>query len=199
MAIDKSQVGNVKVVNNRYKVDGVFHRLEKNSPIFDEDGNLCGTTNPRDMTYIHTYGGDAPFFEGLGKGKIIAAKCTNDKCPGNGSVHMPFRIHCPDCLEKMEHVDITNVARETSTVHSFMITERTGAFNTLKKPIQFVNVEFNGVCTILMSYLPVGKPEMGIKLVPIFKTKNPDYLITDLAFVPVGTDEKDLPEGFTFG
>lgn len=199
MAQDKSEYGEVKVVNNRYKPSGPFHRMEKNRPIRDEQGDLCGVTNPRDMTYIHSYGAEAPFFESLGKGKLVATKCVNDKCEAKDSVFMPFRIHCPDCLEKCEKVDITNIARETATVHSFMVTERTGAFNTLKKPIKFVNVEFDGVCTILMGYLPVGEPEIGMKLVPIFKTKNPDYLITDIAFVPAGTEESKLPEGFTFG
>jgi uncharacterized OB-fold protein len=85
------------------------------------------------------------------------------------------------------------------STHSFIITERTGAFNTLDIPINFVNVEFEGVSTILMSYLLAGKPEMGMRIVPVFRTKNPAYDITDLAFVPEGTPESELPEGFTFG
>jgi hypothetical protein len=39
---------------------------------------------------------------------------------------------------------------------------------------------------------------MGMKVRPVFRTKNPTYTITDLAFVSVETAEKDLPEGFTF-
>jgi hypothetical protein len=96
-------------------------------------------------------------------------------------------------------IDVTDVARKSAKVYSFMSTERTGAFNTLEKPIQFVNVSFDGICTILMSYLPVGKPEMGLKTTPIFRTKKPTYTITDLAFVPAGTSADKLPDGFTFG
>ena len=58
--------------------------------------------------------------------------------------------------------------------------------------------EFDGVDTILMSYLSVGEPEIGMKLVPIFQTKNTTSTILDLSWVPVGTKAKELPEGFTF-
>ncbi len=80
-----------------------------------------------------------------------------------------------------------------------MITERTGAFNTLPKPIRFVNVEFEGVPTILMGYLSIGEPKIGMKVIPIFNTTNPTYTILDLSWVPEETNETELPEGFTFG
>ena len=190
--------GTVKVVNGRYKPSGIFHYISPNKPITNEDGTLMGVTNPRDMTYIHTYGGEAVFFEGLGKGKLYASRCDNPDCESTGSVHMPFRIHCPDCLRKATVVDITEKAKTNATVHSFMITERTGAFNTLPKPIKFVNIEFDGVCTILMGVLAVGQPKIGMKVIPIIKTKDPDYIITDILWVPEGTPESELPEGYTF-
>jgi hypothetical protein len=199
MTADKLKVGVVKVVGPAYKFDGPFHRPEKNQPIRDENGVLCGVTNPRDITHVHSYGGEAPFFEGIAKGRLIATKCVNKKCESNGSIFMPFRIACPECLEKMEQIDITARARESAKIYSFMVCERSGAFNTLEKPIKFVNVEFDGVCTILMSYLLKGDPEIGKRVVPIFRTKSPNYVIMDLAFVPAGTNAKDLPEGFTFG
>ncbi len=198
MAVDKQEYGNVTSEGLRYKPRGPFHRLEKNRPIFNKEGKLVGITNPRDMTYIHTYGGEALYFESLGEGKLYGTRCDNPDCEAKGSVFMPFRIACPDCLEKMTPVDMTEVARTTATVHSFIITERTGAFNTLDIPIRFINVEFEGVCTILMSYMPVGQPEMGMKVVPIFKTADPDFLVTDLAFVPEGTPQDKLPKGFSF-
>ena len=79
-----------------------------------------------------------------------------------------------------------------------MVCERSGAFNLLDKPIRFINIEFEGVDTILMSYLSLGDPEIGMKVVPIFKTKNPTYTILDLSWVPEGTSEEELPEGFSF-
>ena len=195
----ENEKGFVKIINGKYKPKGKFHIIEANQPIFNKDTNkLAGVTNPRDMTYIHSYGGEAIFFESLGKGKLMATRCDNNKCETKGSIYEPFRIYCPDCLGKNTVIDLTEVARKTATIHSFIITERSGAFNALKKPIKFINVEFDGVVTILMSYLSIGEPKIGLRVIPIFKTKNPTYTIIDLSFVPEGTPESELPEGFTF-
>ncbi len=192
--------GYVDIINGRYKPRGKFHIIEANQPIFNKDtGKLAGVTNPRDMTYIHSYGGEAPFFEGIGKGKLLATRCDNDKCDTKGSIHIPFRIYCPDCLRKATVVDITEKAKKTAKIHSFIITHRSGAFNTLPKPIKFINVEFDEeVVTILMSVLAVGDPEIGKRVVPIFNTKRPKYTITDLRFVVENTPESELPENFTY-
>jgi hypothetical protein len=179
-------------------VDGAFHVIYPNTPIYNENKALCGVTNPRDMTYIHSYGAEAPFFEGLSKGILRGTRCDNRKCEFKGSVYLPFRIFCPDCLRRMTVVDLTPIAKKSAVVHSFMITERTGAFNTLGKPIKFINVEFEGVCTILMGYLSVGEPEIGVRVVPIFRTKNPTFTITDLSWVVEGTPKSKLPKGFSF-
>jgi hypothetical protein len=150
------------------------------------------------MTYIHSYGGEAIFFESLGKGKLMASRCDNPDCESKGSIFMPFRIHCPDCLMKNTVMDITDRAKEKAIVHSFMITERTGAFNTLPTPIKFVNVEFEGVCTILMGGLIRGERKIGMRVVPIFKTKDPDYIITDMLWFPADWPAKVLPEGYSY-
>lgn len=196
----EDEKGFVDIVNGRYKVRGKFHIIEKNQPIFNKDtGKLAGVTNPRDMTYIHSYGGEGIFFESLGKGKLMATRCDNDRCETKGSIYEPFRIFCPDCLRKNTVIDITEKAQKTAKIHSFIVTHRSGAFNTLPKPIKFINVEFDEeVVTILMSVLVVGEPEIGKKVVPIFRTKNPTYTIMDLMFVIEGTTVSELPEGFTF-
>ena len=193
--------GTVRVQGDRYKIHGDFHHITPGTPIRNEKEGwrLTGVTTPRDMTYIHTYGGEAVFFEHLGKGLIYGSRCNNPACEGTGSVYLPFRIHCPDCLEKNTVVDLTDVCKRSATIHTFMVCERSGAFNTLPTPIKFINVEFEGVATILMSYLSVGEPEIGMKVTPVFRTVNPTYTITDLAWVPEGTGEHLLPEGFTFG
>ncbi|MCK5038560.1 MAG: hypothetical protein KAS16_05625 [Thermoplasmata archaeon] len=188
----------VTVVNGRYKFENKFHHPEKNQPIWDDKGVLKGITNPRNMTYVHAYGGEAIFFESMSKGKLIATRCDNPDCVTKGSIYMPFRIHCPDCLARTSTVDITDRAKANAIVHSFMITERTGAFNTLPTPIKFVNIEFDGVCTILMGALVRGEPSIGMKVVPIFKTQDPEYIITDMLWVAEGTSANDLPEGYTF-
>ena len=144
------------------------------------------------------YGGEATFFDSLKDGKLLGTRCDNPDCEHTGMVHVPFKIHCPDCLMKNTIVDITEIAKKTAAVHTYMVTERTGAFNTLEKPIRFINIEFEGVSTILMGYLPVGEPRIGMRVLPIFQTKNPTFTILDLAWVPVDTDESKLPEGFSF-
>ena len=193
------EYAHVSVEGNAYRFKGNFHVIEPNQAIRNKEGRLCGVTNPRDMTYVHSYGAEWVFFDGIGKGKLHATRCDNPKCETKGSTYLPFRIFCPECLDRNTVLDVTDKARKGARIYSFMVTERTGAFNTLTKPIQFVNVEFDGICTILMSYMPVGKPEMGMKVVPIFRTKKPTHTITDLAFVPEGTPADKLPEGFTFG
>ena len=199
MMKDEKDRGHVRVEKGRYKIDGKFHIIERNSPIFDEEGRLAGVTNPRDMTYIHSYGGESVFFQSLSKGKLIASRCDNPDCEAYKTIFMPFRIHCPDCLMKTTHVDITDKAKSNARVHTFMITERTGAFNTLPKPVRFVNVEFDGVATILMGSLAVGEPKIGMRVKPIFRNSDPTYTILDMMWVPDGTDESELPRGYTFG
>ena len=195
----EEDIGRVVIKDGKYKISGKFSIPEANQPIFNEDtGKLAGITNPRDMTYIHTYGGEAIFFDSLNKGKLMASRCDNEKCENTGTIFEPFRTYCPDCLRKMTPIDITEKARKTAKIHSYIITARAGAFNSLKLPIKFINIEFEGVSTILMGYLSVGEPEMGMRVVPIFNTKHPTYTIVDLSWVPEGTKESELPEGFTF-
>lgn len=195
-----SMFGQVYVKNNKYKPKGTFHHLTPNTPIRDADNGwkLLGVTNPRDMTYMHSYGGEAVFFESLSQGKLMATRCDSDGCNQKGTIYMPFRIHCPDCLGKNTVIDLTETAKKTAKIHTFMVCERSGAFNLLEKPIKFINIEFDGVATILMSYLSIGDPEFGLKVVPIFKTRGPTFTILDLSWVVEGTKEEDLPEGFSF-
>jgi len=195
-----SSFGSVYVKNNKYRLKGDFHRISQNMPIrdADKDWKLVGITNPRDMTYIHSYGGEAIFFESLSKGKLLATQCVNPKCESKGTIYQPFRIFCMDCLRRNKIIDMTKLARETARIHTFMVCERSGAFNLLDKPIKFINVEFKGVSTILMSYLSVGEPEIGMRVVPIFKKIDPTYTIVDLSWVPKDTKESQLPYGFSF-
>ncbi len=59
-----SKKAKLKVVNRAYKIEaGDFHSIEANIPIRNEDGKLCGVTNPRRLVHLHSYGKEAPFFE----------------------------------------------------------------------------------------------------------------------------------------
>ena len=195
-----SMFGQVFVKNNQYKLKGNFHHLTPNMPIRDADDGwkLLGITNPRDMTYMHSYGGEAIFFESLSRGKLMATRCDAKDCAAKGTIYQPFRIHCPDCLGKNTVIDMTDTAKKSAKIHTFMVCERSGAFNMLNKPIKFINIEFDGVATILMSYLSLGEPTFGMRVLPIFKTSGPTFTILDLSWVPQGTKEKQLPEGFSF-
>ena len=195
-----SMFGQVYVKNNQYKLKGTFHHLTPNTPIrnADDGWKLMGVTNPRDMTYIHSYGGEAIFFESLSQGKLMATRCDAKDCDSKGTIYMPFRIHCPDCLAKNSVIDLTDIAKKSARVHTFMVCARSGAFNLLDKLIKFINIEFDGVATILMSYLSLGDPKFGMEVVPIFKTSGPTFTILDLSWVPKGTKQKELPEGFSF-
>lgn len=195
-----STFGQVIVKDNKYRPKGTFHHLTPNTPIRDADDGwkLLGVTNPRDMTYMHSYGGEAIFFESLSKGQLLATRCDTENCDSKDTIYMPFRIHCPDCLGKNSIIDLTNTAKKTAKIHTYMVCERSGAFNILEKPIKFINIEFDGVATILMSYLSIGEPKFGLRVVPIFKKTDPTYTILDLSWVVEGTSSQDLPQGFGF-
>jgi len=195
-----SILGTAKVKNGKYKLNGNFHSVSPNLPVRNEDEGrrLMGITNPRALTHIHAYGAESVFFENLSRRKILGTRCDNPDCEFSGSIYLPFRIFCPDCLNRNTVVDLTDVCRNTATIHTFMICERSGAFNTLEKPIKFINVEFEGVATILMSYLSGGEPASGKRVGPIFRTMEPTYTIIDLSWVPAGTPEELLPEGFAY-
>ena len=84
---------------------------------------------PRAPMHVHTYGGETPFFRGLTEGRLMATKCLNDKCDPSGKegyYHLPPRIHCPDCLEKMEWEDITELARQKAKIHTHITIEHPG-------------------------------------------------------------------------
>ena len=109
-----SMFGQVSVKNNQYKLKGAFHHMTPNTPIRDADNGwkLLGITNPRDMTYIHSYGGEAIFFESLSQGKLLATRCDSKDCETAGTIYIPFRIHCPECLGKNTVIDLTDAEKK---------------------------------------------------------------------------------------
>jgi len=183
-----------------YKFRGEFHTGEPSRPIKDEHGTMVGVTKPRRLVHVHSLGGEAPFFQGISEnGRLLATVCRTPGCPGSGSIYLPFRIHCPDCLARMQVLDVTDKAIATAKVYTFIVTSRTGAFNTLETPIRFVDIQFPFACTFLKGYMVgAGAPAIGLRVVPVFRTEAPTYTIKDLAWVVEGTTAKDLPKGFAF-
>ncbi len=190
-----SNQAKVWIEKKAYKIKGEFSSLEANTPIRREDGKLCGVTNPRRLVHMHSYGGEAPFFEGLAKGKLLGTQCGNSKCESQGSIYIPFRICCPDCLAKMKIVDLTAAAKKNAKIYTYVVTSRTGAFNTLEVPIKFIDVQIGEAVTLLKSYLLLSEPEIGKRVIPVFRAK-PTFTITDLAWVAAGA--KKPPKGFRF-
>ncbi|MCU0662336.1 MAG: hypothetical protein MUC50_08425 [Myxococcota bacterium] len=142
---------------------------------------------PRAPIHIHTYGGETPFFKGLTEGRLMATKCANGKCDPSGKegyFHLPPRVYCPDCSEKMEWHDVTDLARRTAKVHTHITVERPGAFNRVPMPCELISVEIEGVATVIMSQLRGAKPEIGMPIQPEFNTTNPTFTILDLSWVP---------------
>ena len=195
-----SRSAQAQVKDRRYKLTGTFHHAGAHSPIRDQDqgGKLLGVTNPRSMVYLHAYGGEAIFFQALGDARLLGTRCDNPDCASLATVYLPFRIHCPDCLARCTVADLTDRARQSARIHTFMICERSGAFSLLETPIKFINIAIDGVATILMSYLGVGEPDIGLRVVPIFRTSAPTHTITDLSWVVEGTGQHELPAGFSF-
>ena len=97
-----SHFGTVTIKNGKYKIKGDFHTLSKPMPIRDADNDwrLAGITHPRAITHIHAYGGEAVFFESLSRAKLMGTRCDNPACDCTGTTYLPFRIHCPECLEE---------------------------------------------------------------------------------------------------
>jgi hypothetical protein len=143
---------------------------------------------PRAPIHVHTYGGETPFFKGLTEGRLMATKCVNPGCEvagKEGSYFLPPRVYCPDCLEKMQWEDITELAKKSAKIHTHITVDRPGAFNRLPMPCQLISVEIEGVCTALMSVLAKGTPDIGVRIEPRFNTSNPTFTILDLSWVPV--------------
>ena len=153
--------------------------------IVNEKGDLLGITKPRSPVHIHSYGGEAPFFKALTEGKLLGSKCMNKKCDPagkEGMIFMPYRVYCPDCLEKLEDIDMTKVPAK---IHTHITVARPGAFNEVPMPCHLISVEVEGVATLLMSYLMGAEPKIGLPVKPVFNTKNPTYSIIDLHWEPV--------------
>lgn len=143
---------------------------------------------PRNPTHVHTYGGETPFFKGLTEGKLFATRCTNPKCDPSGIegyYHLPPRVYCPDCLEPMEWVDITELAAKTAKIHTHITVARPGAFNRVPMPCELISVEIDGTATAIMSQLTGAKPKIGMRIEPVFNTTKPTFTILDLAWRPV--------------
>jgi uncharacterized protein len=160
-----------------------FNQLDVEKTIVRKHDPFMVIEKPRSPVHIHTYGGETPFFKGLSEGKLLGSKCTNGKCDASkDDAFLPPRVYCPDCLEKMEWVDVAN---QSAKIYTHITVQYPGAFNKLTLPCHLISVKVEGTCTIMMSYLQKSEPQIGMAVRPVFNTKNPTYTILDLAWEPV--------------
>lgn len=180
----------------RYRFEGKFHEGADCEPIYDQDGKLWGVTKPRKIVHVHALGAEGEFFAGISeKHRLLATKCNNPECQGHGTEYLPFRIHCPDCLGKMDVIDVTERAMEGAVIYTFIKTNRTGAFNTMDTPIRFIDIQIPGISTFLKGYIVgPGEPSIGLRVLPVFKTE-PTYTIKDLAWI---LENEKPPGGWKF-
>ena len=146
----------------------------------DEDGMVVLT--PRAGVHRHTYGKLSPFFRALKKGKLMATKCVNPKCPEK-RMWLPPRADCPDCNQPMKWVEIPNPV--IGTVHTYAKLVYPGAGIELKAPYYQIDVEVPGCCTIFKGYLTSGTAKIGMKVKAGFNTKKPSNTILDIYWEPV--------------
>lgn len=148
--------------------------------------NPLTTHKPRTRINIHTYGGETPFFKGLSEGRLMATKCSNSKCNPSGKprrMFVPPRVYCPNCLEKMQWSDITDVASKTATIHSHISVANPNIFNSVPAPCELISVKIEGVSTIILSQFEGTNPEIGMAIRPKFMIADPTYTILDLSWI----------------
>ena len=94
---------------------------------------------PRTVEHHHTYGLLTPFFKGLTEGKLLATRCTNPDCE-HGNTWLPPRADCPDCLERMEWVEVPAQGK----VYAYTMLDYTGIGIEMKSPYWQIDVEIEG-------------------------------------------------------
>jgi len=124
-------------------------------------------------THYHTYGLLTPYFEGLTKGKLMATRCTNAKCPighGKSEMWLPPRADCPDCHQPMKWEEVKD---PRGYIYSYTYVERGGTGLEIECPYYQIDVKIEGVSTIFKGYLLDRKPiKIGDKVRAVFQTGN---------------------------
>jgi uncharacterized OB-fold protein len=122
-------------------------------------------------THFHTLGLLTPYFEGLGKGQLMATRCVNRGCPiskGQGELWLPPRADCPDCHQPMLWEEIKD---PTGYIYAYTYVERGGMGLEIECPYYQIDVKIDGVGTIIKSYLLDRKPiKIGDRVRAGFRT-----------------------------
>jgi len=136
---------------------------------------------PYSIVYLHSYAQDSPWFAGLSNKKILA-----NKDPESGYTYATPRGHDMYTGAETDWIDITE---RKATVHAFTVCYFGSEAFLDETPFVLVQVEFEGVNTLLLSRLVGIDPEhasldwIGMELKPQF-LRNSKIKPTDVYFVP---------------
>ena len=136
-------------------------------------------------THYHTYGRLTPYFKGLAEGRLMGTRCVYPRCPisrGQGELWLPPRADCPDCHQPMEWQECV---QPRGRIYTYTYVERGGTGLELPCPYYQIDVEIEGVGTILKSYLVgAGPVKIGDRVRAGFRTgADATHTCLDLYFV----------------
>ena len=135
-------------------------------------------------THYHTYGLLTPYFEGLGKGKLMATRCVNAACPigkGHSDLWLPPRADCPDCHQPMKWEQVKD---PRGYIYAYTQVKAGGTGLEIECPYYQIDVKIPGVGTIVKSYLLDRTPiKIGDKVRAGFRAgKSATHTSLDLFF-----------------
>ncbi len=136
---------------------------------------------PRTIVHHHTYGLLSPFFEGLKEGVLRATRCTNPNCEEK-RFWLPPRADCPDCLRRMEWMELKNPV--IGEIFTFTHVDYPGNGIEISYPYYQIDVKLPGAATVMKGYLARGDAKIGMKVKACFRTKDPTNTILDLSWEP---------------
>ena len=136
---------------------------------------------PYNVTYLHSYGQDSPWFAGLSNKKILA-----NQDPESGYAYATPRGHDMYSGAETNWIDITE---NEAVIHAFTVCHFGSEAFLDQTPYVLVQVEFEGVNTLLLSRLFGVDPNeasldwIGMKIKPQF-IRNSKLQPTDVYFIP---------------
>ena len=136
---------------------------------------------PYSIVYLHSYAQDSPWFAGLSNKRILA-----NRDPESGYTYATPRGHDMYTGKETDWIDITE---RKATVHAFTVCFFGSEAFLDETPFVLVQVEFEGVNTLLLSRLMGVDPDqasldwIGMELKPQF-LRNSKLKPTDVYFIP---------------
>jgi uncharacterized OB-fold protein len=138
------------------------------------------------ITYLHSYGQDSPWFAGLSNRRLLASQD-----PSSGYTYATPRGHDMDSGKETVWIDITS---RTARVHTFTVCYFGSQEFLPETPFVLALIEIEGVNTLLLSRLIGVDPQdpsldwVGMVVQPRF-LRNSKLKPTDVYFIPDNSSE----------